>query len=119
MPRLPKLSAAWLSLLCGVAMHAAVDVTVDWNLPRGTTPASGYGTNIFSGLDPAVSARSVYTNALKALGVAAIRLHANALVRAGDEKSWVKADGVTWDVQKIAAVFDNLAPLHAQVNMNI
>jgi len=111
--------AIWMPLACCTVIHGAVDVTVDWNSPRGMTPSSGYGTNIFTGLDPAISAKPAYTDALKTLGVALIRLHANSMVRAGDDKSWVKADGVTWDARKIAAVFDNLAPLHAQVIVNI
>ncbi len=107
--------AGWTRL----AAQSPVRVKVDWARPGGTTPEPGYGTNIFTGLAPAVSSQPSYIVAMREMSPRVLRLHSNSMVRLGDDKCWLNSDAASWNAPKIAAVFDHLAAYRAEIIVNI
>lgn len=104
---------------CLPAVRGSVQVTVDWAHACGRTPEPGYGTNVFTGLDPAVSTGPGYIGGMRRMSPGVLRLHSNSMVRVGDDKCWLNPDGASWNASKIAAVFDNLADYHATIIVNV
>lgn len=108
-----------LSLLVSPGLRADDLVTVDWASSVGGAK-NIIGLNGWSATDTAISGNSSYQNSLGSIYPALFRFHAAEMMNASTHpKSWLNADGLTWNASKIQSAIANVSPRVGQILINI
>jgi hypothetical protein len=107
------------ALIAPSSASADVTVTVEWGTSQGNLK-NIVGLNGWSATDPNVAGNSNYKSSLGSINPPLFRLHAAEILNASTHpKSWLNADGLTWNVSRIQAALNGLSPHVGGIIINI
>lgn len=93
-----------------------VQASVDWNDVRGVTTGESFGLNGYSLMAPAIIAEERYGANMATMNAGLLRIHYAGLLNdsARDARGWADVETQSWDRERIATVFAEVASWQAR-----
>ncbi|GEM_PF-5646532 len=116
-PALAAVSA--LALLAVSGLRADDTITVNWTSTTATAK-NIVGLNGWSAHESGIASNSSYKSSLGAIYPSLFRIHAAEMMNPSTHpKSWLNADGLTWNANKIKSIIGNVSPHVNEIMINI